>query len=733
MHRIPTLARLGLGVTGLCLVAGTFGPGPNSTTIPSTGQSASIAITAPADGTVVVVPAAGPASVPINVQGNVSLGAVAGNPINVVTVVDTSGSTSFSNVDNQDCNGDGVVNNEDEFNNSFRFADTLDCEISGVIALNESLFGFTNVEVGLVEFESYAYRVDVNPVMPGDQAFTSPAELDLDTNGVPDVEQAARSLTSGGGTNFRNALAEMNASFATQPAGETNVGFFLSDGVDGSFLNAFSPELVAAVNAGTIVNTFSVGPGATGCTTGALALIASETGGTCTVVSDPADLATALPGVAPALLNRVEVDGLTVSVDALGNFMTDVECPSDDTVFTVTAEAFFDDTDSTTVAADVDIICEPDCPFTTSHPASLGAAGDFNVVVFDDYTGGLDIEGGVAVGGNASFTGFSIGAGLAGGDALVVGGDLSLTSGTVGGDAFYGGTGTAASDVTFANGGSFQSGTPIDFVALAAELGDLSMDLATLFPTSVTQVAGDGGLTLAGTDADLNVFTVSESEIEGATSLRIDAPSTSTVLVNVAGADLDFGNFQWTLVGVSANQVLVNLYEATSADLSSVPVKGSLLAPIADMTFSAGDLSGTLVAKSLSGTVEVYDHPYTGVVAECPEEPAPAVADCEADYQIVNAWPSGSGIGYQVQVDFSHGGAPLNDWQLSWSYPGADSVQNLWNGSLTQLGSDVTVTSLSWNGSVSVGQNVSFGFIGWSPSTYPSLPAAIELNGVTCE
>ncbi|MEM6928860.1 MAG: choice-of-anchor A family protein, partial [Myxococcota bacterium] len=342
-------------------------------------------------------------------------------------------------------------------------------------------------------------------------------------------------------------------------------------------------------------------------------------------------------------------------------------------------------------------------------------------------------EGAVAVARDATFSSFSVGYGLSGGTALVAGRDLTLTSGTVGGDAVYGNVANVAPDVTLANGGTLSQGSPVDFATLETELVDLSVDLASLFPTDPTQVTGSGGLVLVGTDADLNVFQVTEAEIEGATSLLIQAPASSAVVVNIGGADLDFGNLQWTLSGVTAGQVIVNLFEATTADLTAVGVDGTLLAPLAHVTFSNGDLEGTLVAKQLTGGVELYDTPFVGIIDECPAEPPPAVASCEADYHIVNAWPTNSGIGYQVQVSFSHSGAPLSDWQLTWRYPGDDAVQHLWNGVHSQSGADVTVADAGWNGAVAVGQTVSLGFIAGAPGTYPTLPPTIELNGVVCD
>lgn len=338
---------------------------PNSTTIPSTGQSLDIEITAPIDGATV------PAGDPVNVTGQVGIGGLSASA-NVLYVIDVSGSTSFPS--GQDCDGSGDGTG-DNFNGDFTNGDTLDCEISGVLALNSSLAGLAGVDGGVVPFGSLAAVADVGPAA-GQQDFTTPLDVDANTNSTGDIEEVLRSLDQGSvglfasyfvstGTNFNNALTSMNAAFSGQPAGENNVAFFLSDG-EGTLNQGVGTPLQAAIDAGTVVNTYAVGGAVTGeCDPGQqLRIIADGTGGTCTVVADPTALAGSLGGTTPAGIDRVEVsiDGgaaITASLDALGNFSatipgTDITGPTHQIV----AEVSADDPDNTSVAADVTINVE---------------------------------------------------------------------------------------------------------------------------------------------------------------------------------------------------------------------------------------------------------------------------------------------------------------------------------------------------------------------------------------
>ncbi|MGH9279478.1 MAG: hypothetical protein ACRD12_15425, partial [Acidimicrobiales bacterium] len=124
----------------------------------SGGQTLSVQIDTPAANATVP-----PGNLPVS--GRASFGSLSANT-NVLYVVDVSGSTSSPT--NQDCNGDGAVNAGDDLNGNGSIGQTIDCEISGVIALNNSLVNVT-VDVGIVQFDDTAAVVDVNPAVAGTQ------------------------------------------------------------------------------------------------------------------------------------------------------------------------------------------------------------------------------------------------------------------------------------------------------------------------------------------------------------------------------------------------------------------------------------------------------------------------------------------------------------------------------------------------------------------------------------
>ncbi|MBE3016201.1 cellulose binding domain-containing protein, partial [Microbispora sp. NEAU-D428] len=106
---------------------------------------------------------------------------------------------------------------------------------------------------------------------------------------------------------------------------------------------------------------------------------------------------------------------------------------------------------------------------------------------------------------------------------------------------------------------------------------------------------------------------------------------------------------------------------------------------------------------------------------------ARAAAGCRVAYTVTNQWQGGFG----ANVDVVNLGDPVDGWRLTWSFPAGQTISQLWNGSYTQSGAQVTVTNASYNGAIPTGGSASFGFNGSWTSSNP-VPASFALNGTTC-
>lgn len=79
---------------------------------------------------------------------------------------------------------------------------------------------------------------------------------------------------------------------------------------------------------------------------------------------------------------------------------------------------------------------------------------------------------------------------------------------------------------------------------------------------------------------------------------------------------------------------------------------------------------------------------------------------CEFDFTIPNDWYSG----YTGQVTVT-AVQPIGDWHAIITFPGGQTLTQLWNAEVTQSGSGFTVTPASWNGQIPSGTSVQFGFV----------------------
>lgn len=175
-------------------------------------QSVSLTVTAPTATT----------TARADLELSISRGPVLQPQMNIVYVIDVSGSTSenFDGTPVGDLNGDGRANT------------VLDAEIASLVALTEKVRGLgfspADVTVTIIPFNESADPTNArNPELDGLNAAT----FSLGQAGDGGIETYLRSLDAGGETNFANALRAANNRLQSLDQGnETNVLYFLSDG-----------------------------------------------------------------------------------------------------------------------------------------------------------------------------------------------------------------------------------------------------------------------------------------------------------------------------------------------------------------------------------------------------------------------------------------------------------------------------------------------------------------------
>lgn len=286
----------------------------------------------------------------------------------------------------------------------------------------------------------------------------------------------------------------------------------------------------------------------------------------------------------------------------------------------------------------------------------LGPAADFNVFVLGDFNipgpegavQGVDVQGRVAAGGNAFITHFAPGDDAGAGpngialpqsfgarDDLIVGGVLdAFQVHFPKGNARSGGR--AGFDFAgFDLGARYEPGNPIDFEA-AREYLEAVSDFWAALPPTATPVRtdfpnGDAIIALSGTDETLNVFALTESDIEAAVRIDVSFPPQSTLLVNVAGEEIDIGDFAFVVNSVSGGvfsptarqHILYNFFEARTLRFRNIAVEGTVLAPRALVDSAACAFEGQVIAAAWDGQGEPHNFPFTGALPLPVEEPPP--------------------------------------------------------------------------------------------------------------
>ncbi|WP_428961283.1 glycoside hydrolase family 9 protein [Micromonospora fluostatini] len=155
---------------------------------------------------------------------------------------------------------------------------------------------------------------------------------------------------------------------------------------------------------------------------------------------------------------------------------------------------------------------------------------------------------------------------------------------------------------------------------------------------------------------------------------------------------------------------------------------------------------------SLVATVTGTSHAVTGLspatayvfyvvaldAAGNPSGPSPTVTVTTADPPVggacmvgytTNDWNSG----FTANVTVTNTGTtPLTGWTVGWTFSNAgQKAGQAWSATVTQTGTAVTATNLSYNGALAPGASTSFGFNGTHTGANPK-PTAFTLNGVAC-
>lgn len=112
----------------------------------------------------------------------------------------------------------------------------------------------------------------------------------------------------------------------------------------------------------------------------------------------------------------------------------------------------------------------------------------------------------------------------------------------------------------------------------------------------------------------------------------------------------------------------------------------------------------TVTAHDAAGNTSASSAAVTATTASGGGNPPPG--GCSATYTVSNDW----GTGFTADVTVTSGSSAITGWKVGWTYGGSQQITNAWNATVTQSGTSVTATNLSYNGSLGASASTSFGF-----------------------
>ena len=172
----------------------------------------------------------------------------------------------------------------------------------------------------------------------------------------------------------------------------------------------------------------------------------------------------------------------------------------------------------------------------------------------------------------------------------------------------------------------------------------------------------------------------------------------------------------------SVNEVAIN-WNAAVAWLAA------WAAEHAGSTAGPGPSASPTTSPSASASPSVSGSP---IVSASPSVSAstsnqPTSGGCRVTYS-ANSWSTGFGGSVTLT---NTGSSAWSGWTLAFAFPGNQKISQGWGGRWSQIGTAVTFTNETWNGSVPANGSVTVGFNATYTGTNTN-PAVFTANGATC-
>jgi len=107
-----------------------------------------------------------------------------------------------------------------------------------------------------------------------------------------------------------------------------------------------------------------------------------------------------------------------------------------------------------------------------------------------------------------------------------------------------------------------------------------------------------------------------------------------------------------------------------------------------------------------------------------------AAISCHVNYSVTSQWNGGFGTAITIK---NTGTAPINGWNLTWTWAANQQITQAWNSNYTQAGQNASLTNATWNPTIAAGATLSGMGFNASFSGTNAAPSAFYVNGTLCQ
>jgi len=220
------------------------------------------------------------------------------------------------------------------------------------------------------------------------------------------------------------------------------------------------------------------------------------------------------------------------------------------------------------------------------------------------------------------------------------------------------------------------------------------------------------------------------SATTSAASSCTTVPSAPATLTATA-ASSSVINLSWTAVTPPTNCTIssYNVFRSTTSGFT--PSSSNQVGTVTSgTTFSNTGLTASTTYYYKVEAVDAAGSSAASAQASATTSASTGGFACHIAYSITNQWPGG----FQAAITINNTGTTgITNWTLTWAFANGQTITQLWNGTETQSGANVTVTNLSYNGTIAAGGNYNgMGFTGTWNNTTNAAPTSFAVNGTTC-